>query len=586
MLPIGVLNQTRGFITRWTVGAGQSITLPLVASYSYNCTVDWGDGTPLSTVLSYNSANATHTYTNAGTYNVEIRGTCEGWSFNSSGDNLKIVQVVYWGDATRFNGFKYLENGFYGCSNLTSLGIGKILVSGAGPTSLMACFQGCALTAIPAGLLDNLTSVTTLRYCFAYNHLTSIPNKFLDKVTLTTDMYACFFSNPLTTIPSGLLDHLSSLVILSDAFGSNALTSIPTGLFDYNPSLTSIDGTFYTNNLAAIPAGLLDHNPLVWNLSYAFASNQLTSIPSGLFDHLTSLTNLRGCFYNNSITAIPTGLLNQTTLVSDMSSCFYSNNLTSIPSGLFDHLTSLTTLGSCFYNNNITSLPSGLFDHLTSLTSLSNCFNGNNLSTVPAGLLDNTTAVTNLSAWLANNNNLLTLPPNLFRNVTAAINFSACFSPDTSLQVASDTFYSAGEETTRFLNKTVDFTNCYYRTSSTCAQGTAPDLWTCNFGETITLSTAPATDWVAGDTITGQTSGATALVVSKVSSLVYKIKQHFGAFTHGETVGVTGVPAKLAAQDGSHPTFSGTPISTACFGGGGNSLTSLSNYASIPASWK
>jgi hypothetical protein len=33
-------------------------------------------------------------------------------------------------------------------------------------------------------------------------------------------------------------------------------------------------------------------------------------------------------------------------------------------------------------------------------------------------------------------------------------------------------------------------------------------------------------------------------------------------------------------------TFKATPTSTSCFAGGGNSATSLSNYADIPAAWK
>ena len=110
--------------------------------------------------------------------------------------------------------------------------------------------------------------------------------------------------------------------------------------------------------------------------------------------------------------------------------------------------------------------------------------------------------------------------------------------------------------------------------------------WECDFGESITLSTAPATDWDPGDTITGQSSGATAVVVSKTSSLTYKIKQHLGTFTLGEIVGVTGVPTKLAVQDGTSPTFSGTPSSAGCFGGAGNSPASLNNYASIPSQWE
>lgn len=78
-------------------------------------------------------------------------------------------------------------------------------------------------------------------------------------------------------------------------------------------------------------------------------------------------------------------------------------------------------------------------------------------------------------------------------------------------------------------------------------------------GETITLSAAPATDWAPGDVITGQTSGASAVVVAEASILLYYIKQRSGAFALGETVGVTGVPAKLATQNGSHPIVSQIP---------------------------
>ena len=338
MLGIVAGQKQIGFVTRWTVAGdatARTITLPLVntrteGALAYNFTVNWGDGSALSTVTTYNSANAVHTYASNGTYNVEIKGTCEGWSFNNAGDKLKIVAVVNWGTVGGHNGWKYLKGGFYGCTNLTSLGVGSILASGTG--------------------------------------------------ILTDGFYITFY-------------------------GCTSLTSIPVDLFRYN-------------------------------------------------------------------TAVSTSGFNQT--------------------------------------------------------------------------------------------------------------FAVC----TKLQVLSNTFYEPGEEATRFLNRVSDFTSAFSRTSFSGTQGVAPNLWTCDFGETITLSLAPASDWVGGDTITGQTSGATAVVVAKVSALVYKIKQHFGTFSLGEIVGVTGTPTKLAQQGGANPTFAGTPVSTSCFAGAGNSIASLSNYASIPASWK
>jgi hypothetical protein len=93
-----------------------------------------------------------------------------------------------------------------------------------------------------------------------------------------------------------------------------------------------------------------------------------------------------------------------------------------------------------------------------------------------------------------------------------ATNFSYTFYNCPKAQFNINVFYAIGESGTRFLNKSINFSSCFYRTSFTGTQGTAPDLWLCNFG-------------------------------------------------------------------------TGTPTKTGCFGGAGNSLTSLTNYASIPIAW-
>jgi len=72
--------------------------------------------------------------------------------------------------------------------------------------------------------------------------------------------------------------------------------------------------------------------------------------------------------------------------------------------------------------------------------------------------------------------------------------------------------------------------------------------------EVLTLDVAPATEWAAGDLITGQTGGKTAYVVAKLTALTYRIRERTGDFTLGEIIGVTGVGAKLADQGAAHPT--------------------------------
>ena len=76
------------FISTWHVGdAGfgdgdLSITLPLRSTFNYNFTVDWGDGSPLSTVTAFDDVDITHNYALANDYVVIIEGLAESWYFN------------------------------------------------------------------------------------------------------------------------------------------------------------------------------------------------------------------------------------------------------------------------------------------------------------------------------------------------------------------------------------------------------------------------------------------------------------------------------------------------------------------------
>lgn len=408
MIPSVLDSQTNGFITKWTVSGDatdRTIALPLVntrseGALSYNCTVDWGDGSALSTVTAYNDVNRIHTYATNGTYNVEIRGTCEGWSFNNGGDRLKIVQVVYWGDAGGFNGVKYLKSGFYGCSNLTSLGTGVILPSGAGIglDGFSNAFYGCSqLTSIPTDL-------------FRYN------------TTVTTNGFRNTFRN------------------------CTALTFIPIDLFRYNTTVTTngFNSTFYN-------------------------CMKLTSIPTDLFKYNINLTSdgFNSTFYNCSL-------------------------LVSIPIDLFRYNVSISSSGfyyTFFSCLSLTSIPTDIFKYNTAVSS--DGFNGTFYGCT----------------------NLATVPAQLFKYNTQCTNFNEVFYNCVRLQLIENLFFDAGDEGSRFLNLSVDFTNSFNRSLFFGIQGSAPDLWSCNFG-------------------------------------------------------------------------SGTPTKTGCFGGAGNSLTSLANYGTVPADWK
>ena len=103
-----------GIITRWTVTAGQTITLLGHSNADYLYDVDWGDS---STDTGVTITNKTHTYTDAGTYTVKISGQFAGFKFgNSSVSNkLAITEFVQWGTDTVIQA---LYNAFSGCTNM------------------------------------------------------------------------------------------------------------------------------------------------------------------------------------------------------------------------------------------------------------------------------------------------------------------------------------------------------------------------------------------------------------------------------------------------------------------------------------
>ena len=171
------------FITEWTVPSGD-FTLPLTISASYNMTVDWGDGSPTSTVTIWNDADATHTYA-SGTYQISITGVCEIFFINNGSVKLYIDKIIQWGNV----GFTSFLTSFYGCSNLTEVPSSAI----TGLNGVLDC----------GSMFENCSS------------LTSIPSSFFDNFALVTGFSRVFLGTGLTSIPSGLFDNCAAASVMS-----------------------------------------------------------------------------------------------------------------------------------------------------------------------------------------------------------------------------------------------------------------------------------------------------------------------------------------------------------------------------------
>ncbi|TVZ14962.1 BspA family leucine-rich repeat surface protein [Maribacter sp. MAR_2009_72] len=130
---------SNAFVTTWNtdnpgVSANTQITIPTSDIGGYNYSVDWGDGI----IESGFTGDATHTYSNAGTYTVSIIGDFPSIVFNGAGDKDKLEYIVQWGDNT----WSSMAEAFKGCTNLDVTATDIPDVSNV--TSFGEMFSGCS----------------------------------------------------------------------------------------------------------------------------------------------------------------------------------------------------------------------------------------------------------------------------------------------------------------------------------------------------------------------------------------------------------------------------------------------------------
>lgn len=144
------------------------------------------------------------------------------------------------------------------------------------------------------------------------------------------------------------------------------------------------------------------------------------------------------------------------------------------------------SFGSC---NNLTSIANNM-NVLKSLTTAYQMFiNCSSLTAIPSGMFGGSVGITNFNRTFGGCA-LPSIPINLFRYNILATSFIETFSGNQNLQLNENIFWGVGERDTRFLNKSVNFMYCFYRASFSGIQGTAPDLWNCDFGSGVPTKSA------------------------------------------------------------------------------------------------
>lgn len=199
--------------------------------------INWGDGT----VETVTTANPTHVYATAGSYDVEVSGKVT--ALKSAGEKSYVVEVLQWGQT----GLTSMEDAFNGCMNLKSIP-SDTAHSFDGVTTFNEAFYDCqTLGAIPAGLFDNATRATDFTSTFHFCHsIPEIPEKLFYYNTEATSFSQTFYyvgsqvnkeaEGLLTEIPAGLFETNTKAQTFLSVFGH------PVGSGHAVPELPERDG--------------------------------------------------------------------------------------------------------------------------------------------------------------------------------------------------------------------------------------------------------------------------------------------------------------------------------------------------------
>ena len=162
-------NPTNALAFTVQVTNNQEFGLPLLntSSAQYDFTVDWGDGSSLTTVTNFSDNNFNHTYVSSGTYQVIIRGTIKGWSVQETTNDIAndLATRDSYRDILSWGSLEFIDNVtgmFAGCTNL------NILASN-GPkigNTLESAFASCSLSTSSGVQNWDIANVTSLDSTF------------------------------------------------------------------------------------------------------------------------------------------------------------------------------------------------------------------------------------------------------------------------------------------------------------------------------------------------------------------------------------------------------------------------------------
>ena len=311
------------FVSEWDVSlAGASgvnnLQLPLVASGSYNFTVDWGDGSS-DKITVWNQAETLHNYGGGGTYTVTITGEIQGFRFANGGDRLKLSDISAWGllDIST-------DLSFFGCTNLTGTATDSPTISTASMQGMFfdaSAFNGDVSGWDVSGVTQmnlmfartpfnqdisawDVSSVTRMdgmfEFCTAFNQ--DIGGWDVSSVINMQNMFQGNFGVPNVFNQDISAWDVSSVTRMSSMFRFNSVFNQDISGWDVS-SVTTMSSMFGGQSI--VVPNVFDQNIGGWDVSSV--TNMSSMFQNSVFDqniigwNVSSVINMQNMFLNSTL---------------------------------------------------------------------------------------------------------------------------------------------------------------------------------------------------------------------------------------------------------------------------------------------
>ena len=385
--------------------------------------------------------------------------------------NLQSIPVSLLSGASSALDIKYM---FAGCESLTEIPVG-MFVSNSTVTNLEYIFYKTGVSKLSSGIFEGLNGVKTVGAVFqGCESLVEIEPGVFNGLTSAKSFRYCFSDcTALREVPSKLFAGLNAAYEFTYTFENTALESVPADLFADARDYSSADFTYMfadCKNLKTVPAGLFDTFTKVTSPGFKnlFNGSGIETIPAGLFAKNTSVsTGFEEVFSNcQELKKIEGSIFPESSSVSSMAYAFENcTSLEELPENLFAPLAgSKTKFTASFVScTSLKTIPKGMFSANTLAAGFQGTFCGcSSLEEIPSDLLPAAEKVTSVKDMFAECSSLKTVPSGLFDNTPAITSFEATFADCTSLEIIPEDLFSAiGTKTS-----SITFAECFMNCSS------------------------------------------------------------------------------------------------------------------------